>query len=1072
MDHSTERPARSGPRALRSMPCGLPENFPACVAIVARDGRIAYASGKFADLLGTTREEVIGQNLSRCLAENQPDCGLDAILGEETLSDVSVVLQHPIGAEFAVSLSAEHWLDPDGRRYRILHISQGIEPGEAEQADRLKSFRLQSCIEGTNAGTWEWNVQTGETRFNDRWAEIVGYTLEDLEPVSIDTWESLAHPDDFSQSADRLKRHFEGKDDFYQVDARMRHKDGHYVWVRDRGRVFTWTEDGKPEWMFGTHFLIDVEKKSYDAMKARHSLLERVANLSGVGAWEVDIKANTVYWSDQTKRIHSVSDDYEPSIAEGINFYAPEARPIISAAVEEGMKSGRSWDLELPLIRQNGQRIWVRAVGKVEFDGDEPVQIIGSFQEITAQVHDRNELIAAKEWTAFAAEKGRVGLWSLDTVLGELNWDEQMTSYFGFPAGQAPGTVAEWLKSLTDESGRQLKTAIRDSIFSEADIDLDLLLDLGDGKQKVLRLVGAPHLDQENAVDRLQGACFDLTEHRQLTARFEEQASKLSVTLSSIGDGVITTDETGRVTWMNPEAEKILGRSTAEVEGLQSSDVLRITNDKTGQAVPCPIQRCLKKRATVVLEPDSILLRPDGTEVAIEDSVAPLVNSENRTIGAVMVFRDTSAQRLQRRETAFRATHDSLTGLLNREAFLGQLEACLANPVARNGSYLYFVDLDHFKRINDSFGHGAGDAVLACIADVLRESVDDSAAVSRIGGDEFAILLRARTQQQAEAIGQDICRRAANSKCLKRSTDVKLSVGTSVGIVGLASKTITAAEALRMADIAAYSAKNNGRGQARFWDERDTDMTAMSRQTSLLGLIEAALRDGSWVVQEQCINSIDDIDNGEAFAELLIRLPDGSGGTIPPGDFLPAAERYGLMQDIDLWMCSHALDRIGAVVEAGSNKLYSVNMSASSIGSESFKHRVLELLTDVPAEIVRQLCFEVTETAILKNYDACRIFLADLRALGASIAIDDFGAGSTSFRHFQNLPADYLKIEGSFIRNMDNPVEAACIECFLKMAKVANFKTIAEHVEDEDQIAALANLDVDFLQGFALGRPR
>ena len=1071
MDQSNQRAARKGAGAHVPMPCGLPDNFPALVLIVDPEGCIAYASNACIGLLGAARPDVIGQALSSFLSEDGRDAAMAAILGPRPISDVRHAVRRPDGSARTVVLSADRWTDPDGRSYRVIDFTDVTTQREAEERLRLKSIRLQSCIEGTDAGTWEWNVQTGECRFNERWADIVGYRLEELEPVSIDTWTALAHPDDLKASAARLEDHFSGKTAFHDFESRMRHKDGHHVWVRDRGRVFTWTADGKPEWMFGTHFLIDTERKSRESLHARHALLDRVANLSGVGAWQLEIGTRSLFWSNETKRIHGVPLSEQPGVDEAINFYAPEARPVISSAVEEGMTSGKAWDLELPLVRKDGRRIWVRAVGNVEFEDDTPVRIIGSFQDITAKVQDRNELIAAKEWTAYAAAKGRVGLWSLDTILGELHWDAQMTSYFGFPPDSQPGSVADWMRALGPESRNTLKDAIRRAIFDGADLDLELSVDIAGGDQKVLKLVGAPHRDQESCVDRIQGACFDLTEQRQLTARLQEQASKLSVTLSSIGDGVITTDEAGRVTWMNPAAEKITGRSAASVTGMASTDVLRLLNEKTRQVVACPIERSLRTRAIVILEPDCILLRPDGTEVAIEDSVAPLLDTDNRIIGAVMVFRDTTLQRSQTRETAFRASHDSLTGLLNREAFLGRLDDCLADPLKRNGSYLFFIDVDHFKRINDSIGHAAGDAILACIAEVLRDCVEDSAAVSRLGGDEFAILLRARTQAAAEAIGQTICRRVAESTCLKRSTDKQISIGTSIGIVGLTHQMITTAEAMRMADIAAYSAKNNGRGQACIWNDLDGNMLALSRQTSLIDLIEAAISGGNWLVQEQCIHGVDTRDAGAAFAELLIRLPDGTGGVIPPSDFLPAAERYGMMQDIDLWMCAHAVERIRACVDAGMSKRYSVNIAASSITSEMFRRRLRDLLSAAPDGIADLLCLEVPETAVLSNLDACRTFMAEARTLGARIAIDDFGAGSTAFRHFQDLPADYLKIDGSFIGNMTNPIEDACITCFLSLAEVANFRTIAEHVEDEDQIAALTALKVDFMQGYALGRP-
>lgn len=196
MDQSSQRVAKSGPHAQTPMPCGLPDNFPARVAIVDGDGRIAYASNKFAGLLGKGRLDIIGQNLARFLSNvSQDDVTID-ILGDQPISDVSAVLHQQNGSELTVLLSADRWIDPDGKRYRVIEVADVTGLRQANERSRLKSFRLQSCLEGTNAGTWEWNVQTGETKFNDRWAEIVGYRLDELEPVSIDTWTTLAHPDD------------------------------------------------------------------------------------------------------------------------------------------------------------------------------------------------------------------------------------------------------------------------------------------------------------------------------------------------------------------------------------------------------------------------------------------------------------------------------------------------------------------------------------------------------------------------------------------------------------------------------------------------------------------------------------------------------------------------------------------------------------------------------------------------------------------------------------------------------------------------------------------------------------
>lgn len=828
MKQLNEQQIKRGSTAVGSPAYGIPDNFPASIFLARHDGEITFASDKILTLWGVARKDVVGENLLHLLAANTAPIILEKLLGKRPVANCPLDLVLPSGAEISILASAEDWDDPDGTTYRVIEVTD-VSGLRQTDADALKkSFRLQSCLEATNAGTWEWNVQTGETRFNERWAEIVGYRLEELEPVSIQTRLNLAHPDDLELSSAKLEDHFSGKEAYYDIDSRMRHKDGHDVWVRDRGRVFTWTADGKPEWMFGTHFQIDREKRADDVLRRNNAMLDRMGRLAGVGGWEVDIETSQVLWSEETKRIHGVDEDYVPNIQEAISFYAPEARPTVAQAVEEGMQSGKGWDLELPFVRRNGERIWVRALGEVEFEDEKPKRIVGAFQDITDRVHDRNELIAAKDWTTFAAAKGRVGLWSLDAIIGQLNWDQQMALHFGYTPDAAPKTVAEWFTSLDENNRKRLRQAIRESMFSGADMDLELTLDAPGAATKVVKLVGAPHMDQVGTVDRLQGACFDLTEERQLLARLEEEANKLSVTLSSIGDGVITTGDSGHITWMNPQAEKLTGFSLATAKGLPSDEVLKIHEQTTGTIVACPIKQCLRTRETVMLQPNAMLRRANGSVIAIDDSVAPLFDSNQRLVGAVMVFRDTTQQRDLSRDTEFRANHDLMTGLLNRSAFLKNLEACLSDPLKQNGSYLFFVDLDHFKRINDSLGHEAGDAVLTRIAKVLRNCCKEDAVIARIGGDEFAILMRSKDTELIEDVAHQICIQAAEGILLQRTSDTSVRTGASVGIVSLGKEPLTSFEAMRRADIAAYTAKNNGRGQYCIWSRTDPSMVALS----------------------------------------------------------------------------------------------------------------------------------------------------------------------------------------------------------------------------------------------------
>lgn len=264
--------------------------------------------------------------------------------------------------------------------------------------------RFEHILAGTNAGTWEWNVQTGETRFNDRWAEIVGYTLAELAPISIATWSDLTHPADLVKSGELLEQHFSGDLDFYDCELRMRHKDGHWVWVHDRGRLTTWTPDGKPEWMFGTHMDISRTKELQRRLTESQELLERGGQLARLGGWRVavpddpaDLPRTEVVWTETTRRIHEVPDDYTPVLGEGIRFYAEEAQPIIAAAVDHALATGEGWDLELQLVTHLGRRIWVRSVGEVERDEDGRVTaLFGVFQDIDDRHRIEQELRLAK----------------------------------------------------------------------------------------------------------------------------------------------------------------------------------------------------------------------------------------------------------------------------------------------------------------------------------------------------------------------------------------------------------------------------------------------------------------------------------------------------------------------------------------------------------------------------------------------------------------------------------------------------------------------------------------------------
>ncbi|SOC08788.1 PAS domain S-box-containing protein/diguanylate cyclase (GGDEF)-like protein [Rhodobacter sp. JA431] len=309
----------------------------------------------------------------------------------------------------------------------LIRLGPGL-PGRAtlteqalplEEVTRLRAEKAQlaAIVSAANLGQWHWNVQTGETIFDERWAEIAGYTLHELYPISIKTWAQLCHPEDLARSEAELKRHFDGETSWYEIEARIRHKSGRWVWIRDLGRVRSWTPDGKPEWMSGVHREIDAWKRRESRLRRAQDLLERAGMLAGLGSWELDLRTNEVSWSDETCRLHGVPLGHAPGLEEAITYYAPEAQPAIRAAVEAGIKDGTPWDLELPLNRADGQRIWVRSVGEVAFEDGAPIRLSGAIQDITR----RKEIEAQLAETAASARRARDRLNTLaDNAPGAL----------------------------------------------------------------------------------------------------------------------------------------------------------------------------------------------------------------------------------------------------------------------------------------------------------------------------------------------------------------------------------------------------------------------------------------------------------------------------------------------------------------------------------------------------------------------------------------------------------------------------------------------------------------------------
>ncbi len=1037
-------------------------------------GACTFTNARWQAIYGLTESEALGTGWSGTLHPDDKaavfaEWQRTAALKREF--DMGFRVRHSDGTVRHVRSVANPVLADDGQITGYVGSAEDVtEQLLVRRAVEDERQRLAAIIQGTGAGTWEWNVQTGETRFNERWAEIVGMTLADLSPTSIQTWADLVHPEDLARSGALLQAHFSGEVAAYDCEARMRHRDGHWVWVHDRGRVLTRTSDGQPEWMFGTHMDITVRKAQEEKLRRSEDLLNRTGALAQVGGWELDITRGIVTWSEQTCRIHGVEPGYQPQLAEAIEFYAPQARPVIEGAVAKAMTDGQDWDLELPFIQRSGQRIWVRAVGHAEFEGGKPVRLFGAFQDITQRVTDRQELLNTHERMSLATKSGGIGVWEWDPQAGTLNWDAQMYALYGLPAGTGTDGYALWARHLHPDDRSRAEREVQESANGGSDFRSEFRVVWNDGSVHHLRGSGRVTRDAQGQALRMVGVNWDVTPLRQLTNQLAEQHELLRVTLQSIGDAVITTDAQSRVTWLNPAAERMTGWLSAEALGRPLAQVFHIVNEETRLPAESPVATCLQHDKIVGLPKHTVLISRNGEEFGIEDSAAPIRNPSGDVLGAVLVFHDVTEQRRLSGEMSYRATHDALTGLINRAEFETRLRRTLDKAHEERSEHaLMYIDLDQFKLVNDACGHSVGDQLLQQVAKLLKEAVRARDTLARLGGDEFAVVLEHCTADQAGRLAQQICDRMEEFRFLH--DERRFRIGTSIGLVPLDNRWANTAAAIQAADASCFAAKEAGRNRVHAWLDTDKAIRARHGEMQWATRLEQALDEDRFVLYAQRIEPLTNASPG-LHAEVLIRLLETDGSLTLPGAFLPAAERFHMATRIDRWVLKRAVKHIQTMPELAALDTLCINLSGQSVGDRAFHRHAIDALADAGSAVCQRICLEITETAAITNMTDAAIFIEQARALGVRIALDDFGAGASSFGYLKTLKVDLLKIDGSFIRDvLEDPLDDAAVRCFVDVARVVGVETVAEFVDRPEVLERVRQIGVDYAQGFLLHKP-
>jgi diguanylate cyclase (GGDEF)-like protein/PAS domain S-box-containing protein len=546
-----------------------------------------------------------------------------------------------------------------------------------------------------------------------------------------------------------------------------------------------------------------------------------------------------------------------------------------------------------------------------------------------------------------------------------------------------------------------------------------------------------------------------------------------TLALDSLAEAIIATDAAGLITYVNPAAERVTGSSASQSIGKTLEDIVGFVDETDRRLLSDPVRQALTSGAPVNLSRRALLLaRSNGSERSIELSASPIRNDAKELIGAVVLLHDVTELRGLARQMSYQATHDALTGLVNRREFEARLEEAIESGHRGDGQHvLSYLDLDRFKVVNDTSGHLAGDSMLREVAKVLRDAVRDSDTVARLGGDEFGMLLIGCPLEKARQIADDVCRAVGDYRFVWK--DKIFNIGVSIGLVEISRESGTLEELFAAADSACYVAKKQGSGRVAVYSARDEALARHTGEIQWLQKLQSALKENRFQLYSQPIVPAYGQDGGGPAMEVFVRLQDEAGHEVPPSEFVRAAERYRLMSLVDRWVVQTTLAALGrGAIPIPANRSVAINVSGQTLGDVQFLEFVVECL-DSTGVTPSQVCFEITETAVVANLDHARRFVGVLHGMGCQFALDDFGSGVGSFSNLKNLPMDYLKIDGSFMRNLArDSVNQAMVTAMIKLARTLNFKVIAEQVEDEAGLEAARRMGVDYIQGYVVGRPQ
>jgi diguanylate cyclase (GGDEF)-like protein/PAS domain S-box-containing protein len=729
--------------------------------------------------------------------------------------------------------------------------------------------------------------------------------------------------------------------------------------------------------------------------------------------------------------------------------YCIEGRPAGLLGIA-GARPRDNWEVQLHLL--------MKLVGSSLATGLERIEIQAHLRDL----EERNEL---------ALYSANDGLWDFDTLNNRVYMSPRWKAMLGYDeadVGQAP----DWRTLVHSDDMSRVQAAIRDHVAGKTPIFESLhRMRHATGEWRWVISRAKARVDDKGRLLRLVGVELDITERKLYEEALFREKESAQITLQSIGDGVITTDAKGVIDYLNPVAEALTGWRLEDSQGRAIEEIFRAFHEETCEPLENPLAVAIRRTRSIKSVRPMLLIRRDGNEIYVESTASPIRDGSGAVSGGVLVFHDVSEARELNRRLSYHASHDVLTGLVNRREFENRMERALKSAKAHETSYaLCCLDLDQFKIVNDTCGHSAGDALLGQVGALLKSKVRWRDTLARLGGDEFGILLESCSLDEAMRTAESLREAVRNFKFTWEERTFRL--GASIGVVPISADNADVASVLSAADSACQAAKEAGRNRVHSFEENDIDLMRRRREMQWAARINNALEEGRFELFRQSILPLQQAETG-AHYELLLRMRDEAGKIVAPYDFITAAERYGITPSIDRWVIENAFRWL--VSEADEREklaMCSINLSGQSLGDDKFLPYVIDQFHRSGLDATK-ICFEITETAAIASFSQANRFIQALKELGCKFALDDFGTGLSSFGYLKHFPVDFLKIDGSFVKEiLHDPIDREMVRSINEIGHLTGKQTIAEFAENVDIINMLRTLGVDYAQGYGVSQPQ